>query len=91
LGKNLNLRFGAFRLDVANQQLWRGAEEIPLRLKTFEVLRYLVDHPGQLATKQALLNEIWRDVVVSDSLPAVCVRELRRALGDDAKAPRFIL
>jgi DNA-binding winged helix-turn-helix (wHTH) protein len=43
-----------------------------------------------LVTKAALLDAIWRDVVVSDSLPAVCVAELRKAVGDTAKEPKII-
>jgi DNA-binding winged helix-turn-helix (wHTH) protein/tetratricopeptide (TPR) repeat protein len=82
--------FAPFRLDPANEQLWRDEEEIPLRRKTFEVLRYLVDRPAQLVTKAELLDTIWAEVVVSDSMPAICVGELRKALGDDSRSPRFV-
>jgi DNA-binding winged helix-turn-helix (wHTH) protein len=82
--------FSPFRLDPMNEQLWREDHEITLRRKTFEVLRYLVEHPGQLVTKEALLDAVWKEVVVSDSLPAVCVGELRKALGDNATTPQFI-
>lgn len=82
--------FPPFRLDPANAQLWRGDREISLRRKTFDVLLYLVDHPAQLVTKQALLDAVWPEVTVSDSMPSVCVKELRKALGDRAKVPRFI-
>jgi predicted ATPase len=71
-------------------QLWRGDQEIGLRRKTFDVLLYLVDHPGQLVTKGALLDAIWAEVSVSDSMPANCVVELRKALDDQARTPRFI-
>jgi len=82
--------FPPFRLDPENAQLWRADREIRLRRKTFDVLFFLVDHPGQLVTKAALLDAIWGEVTVSDSLPATCVAELRRALGDEARVPRFI-
>jgi predicted ATPase len=82
--------FSPFRLDPANAQLWRGEEEITLRRKTFEVLRYLVDHPGQLVTKAALLDAVWAEFAVSDTMPAICVGELRKAMGDDPQTPRFI-
>ena len=84
------LLFPPFRLDPINAQLWRDDQEIGLRPKTFDVLLYLVDHPGQLVTKQALLDAVWPGLSVSDSMPAVCVKELRKALGDEAKVPRFI-
>jgi len=82
--------FPPFRLDSKNEQLWRENKEIRLRRKTFAVLRYLVERPGELVTKAALLDEVWPDVSVSDSMPAISVRELRKALGDDAQSPRFI-
>jgi DNA-binding winged helix-turn-helix (wHTH) protein len=85
------LSFPPFRLDTAGERFWRDREEINLRRKTFEVLCYLVNHPGELVTKAILLDAIWGEVAVSDSMPAICVSELRKALGDDARAPRFIV
>src|SRR5277367_5970364 len=82
--------FPPFRLDSDNARLWRGTKEIRVRRKTFYVLCYLTEHPGQLVTKAALLDAVWPDVTVSDSMPAISVRELRKALGDDADSPRFI-
>jgi DNA-binding winged helix-turn-helix (wHTH) protein/tetratricopeptide (TPR) repeat protein len=82
--------FPPFKLDSKNEQLWRENEEVRLRRKTFAVLRHLAEHPGELVTKAALLDAIWPDVSVSDSMPAHSVRELRKALGDTAHTPRFI-
>src|SRR5688572_20650179 len=82
--------FPPFRLDSLNEQLWRGTEEISLRRKTFAVLRCLVEHPGRLVTKEHLLEAVWSGTYVSDSLPTTCIRELRKALGDEPKTPRFI-
>jgi DNA-binding winged helix-turn-helix (wHTH) protein/predicted ATPase len=84
------LLFPPFCLDLANQRLWRDAQEIPLRRKTFAVLRYLVEHPDQLVTKAALLDAVWPETYVSEVVLTVCIRELRRALGDERKTPRFI-
>jgi DNA-binding winged helix-turn-helix (wHTH) protein/tetratricopeptide (TPR) repeat protein len=53
-------------------------------------LRYLVERPGQLVSKAALLDAVWPDVSVSDSMPAISVHELRKVLGDDAQTPHFI-
>jgi predicted ATPase/DNA-binding winged helix-turn-helix (wHTH) protein len=77
-------------LDLASECLWRGAQAIPLRPKTFAVLRYLLDHPGQLVTKATLLDAVWPDITIGDGGLMVCMHELRRALGDNPKAPRFI-
>ena len=82
--------FPPFRLDPLNAQLWRKDREIILRRKTFDFLRYLVEHAGQLVTKAMLLDAVWPGVMVSDSMPATCVKELRKVLGDDGRRPRFI-
>ena len=79
-----------FHLDPVNERLWRGSKEIPLRRKTFAVLRYLTEHPGQLVTKAALLDTVWPEISVSESVLAVSIRELRKALGDDPQTPQFI-
>jgi len=84
------LHFSRFRLDLANEQLWQGEEKIRLRRKTFEVLRHLVDRPGQLVTKEALLDGVWGEAAVSDSMPSICVAESRAPLGDDARTPKLI-
>jgi DNA-binding winged helix-turn-helix (wHTH) protein len=51
--------FPPFRLDLANEQLWRLAQPLPLRSKTFAVLRCFVEHPGQLLTKEAFFDVVW--------------------------------
>ncbi|MBM4254308.1 MAG: hypothetical protein FJ147_00245 [Deltaproteobacteria bacterium] len=82
--------FGAFRLDVANAHLWRDTEKLSLKPKTFSVLCYLVGRAGQLVTKEELFAALWPDVRVSAAVLKVCIREIREALADQAKAPQFI-
>jgi DNA-binding winged helix-turn-helix (wHTH) protein/predicted ATPase len=82
--------FPPFRLDMAEQRLWRGEEILQLRPKTFAVLAYLLERPGQLVTKEELLDACWPDTVMTYTVLKVCIREIREALGDDPKAPRFI-
>ena len=77
-------------LDLANERLWCGDQARPLRPKTFALLRYLVAHAGQLLTQAALLEALWPETVVSEGVLTVCIRELRQALGDAARAPHFI-
>ena len=84
------ISFGPFRLDLGNEQVWRGQQPIPLKPKTFTLLQYLVTHAGRLVTKEELLDALWPDVHVTDGVLKVCVRELRQALGEDARAPRLI-
>jgi DNA-binding winged helix-turn-helix (wHTH) protein/predicted ATPase len=82
--------FGPFRFDATNECVWRGAEAISLTPKAFAVLRHLVTHPGRLVTKEELLETVWSETYVSDAVLKVCVGEIRKALGDDAKTPQFI-
>jgi DNA-binding winged helix-turn-helix (wHTH) protein len=82
--------FLPFRLDATNEQVSRGSRGLALRPKTYEVLLYLVRNPQRLVTKQELLENVWADTVVSDELLRGYIRELREALGDNAKKPRYI-
>jgi len=85
-----NLAFGPFRLERDNRRLLRGVDPVPLRPKTFAVLEQLAARPGYLVTKDQLLRAIWPDTAITDTVLKVSVRELRVALGDTAKAPRYI-
>ena len=82
--------FGSCQLDVRNVQLWRDHQEVKLTGKAFAVLSYFVAHPGQLVTKDDLFAAAWPETVVSDATLASCIQEVRQALGDDAKRPRYI-
>ena len=82
--------FSPFRLDTGNERLWRDSNVVNLRPKTFEVLLYLAQNAQRLVTKRELLDSVWAGASVSDELLRGYIRELRDALGDDAKKPRFI-
>ena len=82
--------FPPYRLDPVNKQLWSKSGEISLRPKTFAVLQYLVEHAGHFVTKEDLLQAVWTGTYVSDTMPKLSIREIRQALGDDAKAPHFV-
>jgi DNA-binding winged helix-turn-helix (wHTH) protein/tetratricopeptide (TPR) repeat protein len=84
------ISFPPFQLDLRAGQLRRDGEPIPLRPKTFAVLRFLAERPGELLTKQALLDGVWKGVVVSEDVVRLSAGELRVALGDKRTAPRFI-
>jgi adenylate cyclase len=77
------LRFDRFTLDLTRGFLRGGHQDIELRPKTFEVLRYLAENAGRLVLKQELSEAVWPNVVVTDDSLVQCIRELRRALGDD--------
>src|SRR6185312_5212933 len=82
--------FGAFRLDTAEQCLWREGTRIALTPKVFAVLSHLVEHPGRLVTQDELLEAIWPATYVQPEILRKYILELRKVLGDDPKSPRFI-
>jgi DNA-binding winged helix-turn-helix (wHTH) protein/predicted ATPase len=81
---------GKFRLDTINECLWRGAQAIPLRPKAFAVLKILLERPGQLVTKQEVLEAVWPGTFVTDAVLKDNIRQLREALEDDAGSPTYI-
>src|SRR5436305_3100446 len=76
------LRFDRFALDLTRGCVRIGGEDIDLRPKPFEVLRYLVENAGRLVSKQELFEAIWPNVVVTDDSLVQCIRDLREKLGD---------
>jgi predicted ATPase/DNA-binding winged helix-turn-helix (wHTH) protein len=82
--------FDRFCLDLANESLQKGSRAIKLRPKAFTVLAYLLERPGQLVTKEDLLNCAWPGVFVGDAVLKVAIKEIREALGDDPAYPQFI-
>src|SRR5436190_4979755 len=85
-----DITFGTFRLDLANECLWRGAESISLRPKAFAVLQLLVKNAGRLVTKQEVLDTVWPGTFVGDAVLKDVVRQLREALKDNAASPAYI-
>jgi pimeloyl-ACP methyl ester carboxylesterase/DNA-binding winged helix-turn-helix (wHTH) protein len=90
MASDLPLTFDRFRLDPASGQLYADSSPVALTPKAISLLEYLANRPGRLVKKAELLDAIWPGVFVADGALKVCIREIRRALGDDAQAPRFI-
>jgi len=69
---------------------WCDGANVPLRPKTWSVLLYLAQRPGALVSRDEILDAVWPDVAVTPDTLTKSIGELRIALGDDPKAPRFI-
>src|SRR5262245_13847054 len=82
--------FEPFSLDVLDERLWEREKNIRLGHKALVVLQRLVSQPGELVTKDDLLAAAWPDTAVCEAVLTTAMRELRRALGDQARVPRFI-
>src|SRR5262245_39976230 len=77
-------------IDWTNACVWRGGEAVHLTPKAFAVLRTLTARAGQLVLKVDLLEAVWPEAVVSEAVLTECIRELRQALGETARVPRWI-
>src|SRR5204862_5592286 len=86
------LRFESFELDVRSRELRKGKERIRLQEQPFEILRLMLERPGDVVTREELARRLWPDGTFVDfehSLNAA-VKRLRAALGDDADNPKFV-
>ena len=78
------------RLDLRAGRMWKGERLVELRPKPWKLMLYMARRPGELLSKQELMDAIWPDTFVSESSLNQVIKDLRKALGDDARAPRFI-
>ena len=83
-------RFGPFALDCGAFRLTKDGEPVALSPKVLDLLRYLLDRPATLVTKEDLFRAIWPDVIVTDNALTQAVSELRQALGDDPSKPAYV-
>jgi eukaryotic-like serine/threonine-protein kinase len=83
--------FPPFAVDTQEKRLCCEGSDIPLRAKTFSLLCYLLERAGQLVSKDEILQQVWAGTQVAEGTLTISITELRKALGDDAKNPRFIV
>src|SRR5262245_12567415 len=82
--------FGPFTLDLETRQVTRGGDEIHLMPKAFELLTVLLLERPKVLSKSDLQERLWPGTFVAEANLSNLVAEIREALGDDARAPRFI-
>jgi len=82
--------FGPFTLDPVGGQLLRHATVVPLRRKALEVLRYLATRNGEVVPNEELLDAVWPNLHVTPQTLTNVIRELRIALDERAREPRFL-
>lgn len=81
---------GDLRVNVVEQRVWREGVEIVLPRLSFELLLALVEAAPALMTTEQLLDRVWAGLVVNPETVAQRVKLLRTALGDEARAPRYL-
>jgi tetratricopeptide (TPR) repeat protein/DNA-binding winged helix-turn-helix (wHTH) protein len=87
---HLIYRLDGIEIHSANFCLRRDGQEQYLRQKTFQVLIYLLEQRQRLVTKEEVIKQVWPDTAVTDNALDQCLGEIRRALGDDSRNPRFL-
>jgi len=80
----------SIRLDLEEGCLWKEGRRIDLSPRPLQLIRYLAERPGQLLSKQELIEAVWPDTIVTEASLNQAIRELRKILGDDAKSPNFV-
>lgn len=75
-------RFGEFTLEISRGCVFKDGSEVKLRPKVYQALKYFVENPGRLISKQELMQAVWPDAFVTDDSLVQCTLELRRALAD---------
>jgi DNA-binding winged helix-turn-helix (wHTH) protein len=85
-------RFGPFAVDLASRELRNNTKAVPLQEKPFQILVILLEHPGELVTREELRERLWPADTFVDFEHSIntAIKKLREALGDDAERPDFI-
>ncbi|GAM98605.1 adenylate cyclase [alpha proteobacterium U9-1i] len=84
------LRAGALALDLQDQRAWLASHPVDLGPKPFALLVALMQSPQRLVTKEELIETVWEGRFVSEAVLTTAMRDLRRAIGDDARQPTYI-
>lgn len=86
-----NISFAEFELDTAHRRLLRLGEPLALYAKTFDLLVFLLEHNGQIVTKDEILETVWEGQFVEEANLSVQISALRKVLGEKIEAPRFLV
>ncbi len=84
------LAFDGRVLDMESRQLWKDGASQYLTPRTFETLQLLLRHAGDVVSKDTLLAHAWPGTVVTENALTRVIKEIRQALDDPARAPRFV-
>src|SRR5271163_4804456 len=88
----MRLRFGVFELDVRTGELRKHGLRVRLQEQPFQVLAMLLEHPGEVVSREELQKKLWpADTFVDfDHGLNKAINKVRDALGDSAESPRFV-
>lgn len=85
------LNFGDLKIDLKSYTVYRGAKEIQLTAKEFELLKFFANHPNQVFTKAQIFKNVWDDTFIEDdNTVMVYIRRLRKKIEENPQKPRFV-
>src|SRR5215467_12180139 len=86
------LRFSSFEVDLRSAELRKHGVRIKLQDQPFRILSLLLEHPGDIVTREELRQQLWQDHTFVDFDRGLnkAIAKLRSALGDSAESPRYI-
>jgi Tol biopolymer transport system component/DNA-binding winged helix-turn-helix (wHTH) protein len=84
--------FGLFEADLQSGELWKAGKRIKIQSQPFKVLSALLEHPGEVVTREDLQLRVWgKDTIVDfEHSLGTAINKIREALGDSADNPRFV-
>jgi TolB-like protein/DNA-binding winged helix-turn-helix (wHTH) protein len=83
MGAGLIFRFGAYEVDLVQQELRHAGAVVPIEPQVFDVLAYLVRHRDRMVSKNELFDTVWQGRMVSDATLNSRISAARRAIGDN--------
>lgn len=84
------IRFGSFQIEPRTWLLTDDGEPVDLSPRLVEILGHIVSRSGQIVTKEELLEKFWADVNVTENTLTRAIADIRKAIGDDASAPKYL-
>jgi TolB-like protein/DNA-binding winged helix-turn-helix (wHTH) protein/Flp pilus assembly protein TadD len=86
------VRFGTFEVSFASHEIRKAGVKIRVQQQPMKLLEIMLEHPGEIVTREELRSRIWTDENFGDFDQAVniAIAKLRNALGDSAESPRYI-
>jgi DNA-binding winged helix-turn-helix (wHTH) protein len=85
-----DFRVGGWLVHRQLNQFEKDGETRTLEARSMELLYFFAQHPGEVVTKERIINAVWPNTFVGDEALFYSLSELRKALGDNAKDPTYI-
>lgn len=86
----LKIRFGDVLFDSSTRQVFRGGDEVHLSGKALQLLKFLIEQRPRAVSKQDLQTHLWPETFVTEANLPSLVAEIREAIGDDARNPKYV-